>query len=87
MVILRLYASVIDIIHNFLAPLTENEVAEIDAAGAKGPPVTLRSMKLRLFKLARRKRLLTDYLALLALFILFGCYYLFGGMQMFARWI
>ena len=62
----------------FLAPLTEEEVAAIDAAGANGPPVTLRSMKERLIKLARRKWLFTDYLVLLVLLLqvlLFGYYY------------
>jgi hypothetical protein len=59
----------------FLAPLTEEEVVAIDAAGAKGPPVTLHSVKERLFMLAQRKCLYTDYLALLALFLVFAYYY------------
>jgi len=58
-----------------LPPLTEEEVAAIDAAGAKGPPVTLHSVKERLFKLARRKWSFTDYLKLIALFLLFSYYY------------
>lgn len=72
----------IDIICNLLAPLTEEEVAEIDAAGARGPPVTLHPLKGRLFKLARRKWSPTDYFAL-ALFLLFG-YYWINPMQSFA---
>lgn len=51
-----------------LAPLTEEEVAAIDAAGAKGPPVTLASMKEHL--LVRKVRtvwLLTSFLIFLAL--------------------
>ena len=68
--------SVIDIICNLLAPLTEEEVAAIDAAGAKGPPVSLHSVKERLFRSVRREWLLTDCLALLALILLFGyCWY------------
>ena len=59
-------------------------MAEIDAAGAKGPPVKLHSMIEPLFKLVRRKWLFTDYLAPLALFLLFGYYYWVDGMQRFA---
>ena len=59
-------------IYNLLAPLTEEEVAAVDAAGAKGPPVTFHSVKERLFHIIRRGLSLrvTDYLALLALFLL-----------------
>jgi len=64
-----------------LPPLTEEEVAAIDAAGAKGPPVTLHSVKEHLFKLAKRKWSITDYLILLALFLLFGYCYWLDGMQ------
>jgi hypothetical protein len=64
--------------------LTEEEVAAIDAAGRKGTPVTLHSMKKRLFKLARGKWLFIDYLPLLALILLFGYYYWLDGMQRFA---
>ncbi|KAF8811550.1 2,5-diketo-D-gluconic acid reductase [Phlegmacium glaucopus] len=60
-----------------LPPLTEEEVAAIDAAGAKGPPVTLRSTKERL--LVRRTWLLTSSLAF---FALLGYYWVIG-MQRF----
>ena len=69
---------------NLLAPLTEEEVAAIDAAGANGPPVTLKFMKERLYKLAWRKWLFTDYFALLALFLLVAYHYWLDGMQRFA---
>ena len=67
-------------IRDLLAPLTE-EVAAIGAAGAKGPPVTLHSVKERLFKLSRRKWLFTDYLVLLSLLLLSGYYYWVDAVQ------
>jgi len=57
--------NLLDLICNLLAPLTVEEVAAIDAAGANGPPVTLRSIKERL--LFRRVWLFTSSLAFLAL--------------------
>jgi len=59
-----------------LPPLTEEEVAAIDAAGAKGPSVALCfTVKGHLFKLARRELVFTGCLAILALFFLFGYFY------------
>ena len=75
--------SVINIIRNLLAPLTDEEVAAIDAAGAKGPIMTLHSMK----RLARMKWMITDYLAivtLLVLLLMFGYYHWVDNMQRFA---
>ena len=69
--------------HNILAPLTDEEVAAIDAAGAKGPSVTLQSVK----RLALREWSITDYLAhvtLLALLLMFGYYHWVDGLQWFA---
>ena len=71
------------IMHNILAPLTDEEVAAIDAAGAKGPSVTLQSVK----RLALREWSITDYLAhvtLLALLLMFGYYHWVDGLQWFA---
>ena len=68
----------------FLAPLTEGEVAAIDAAGTNGPPVTLLSVKERLFKLPWRKWLFSVYHALLVLFLLVGYHCWLDGMQRFA---
>ena len=65
------YTSVLIYFYNFLAPLTEEEIAAIDAAGAKGPPRTFHSVKEHLFNLVRRELLFTNYLALLALLALF----------------
>ena len=61
-------------------------MAAIDAAGAKGPPVTLGSLKEHLIKLVRREWLITDFFAILALFLLFGYFYWIDrmGTQMFA---
>jgi len=56
-----------------LPPLTAEEVAAIDAAGAKGPSVALCSKaKGHLLKLARRELVFTGCLAILALFFLSG---------------
>ena len=56
--------------------MTEEEVAAIDAAGAKGPSMALCSTaKGHLFKLARRELVFTGCLAILALFFLSGYFY------------
>jgi len=61
-----------------LPPLTQEEVAAIDAAGAKGPPVMLRSIKEHL--LIRKALFLTSFLALFLLYYWGHCL----SMQWFA---
>ena len=70
----------INTIFNIVAPLTEEEVAAIDAAGAKGPPVTLRSMSPHL--LVRRLWLPTSSLAILGLLVYYWVVCM--GVHMFA---
>ena len=52
-----------------LAPLTEEEVAAIDAAGAKGPPVTLRSVKKHYVRRVLTVWSLTTFVAIVLVYL------------------
>jgi len=56
-----------------LPPLTEEEVAAIDAAGAKGPPVTLLSVKEHLVRRALTVWSLTAFVALILFYFWVCC--------------